>query len=423
MRIIALIAVNRFPMWTRIYDQMTTGIADVFVRFDGGSGDPEILRHLHKIYEIKSSRLKGVVVANTPWRSPEWREECLRMLDNVGMAEGDIVLTPDEDETFGDGLVDELKAFAASEKRAMSFAYAPLESDHGAVNAAIPYPFERHVKCFKWSKGLSYYPYHGNGMPAKYLHSVWPAKTLMRHWCAYTKGLEALKHWRNDIPSLGVRAEKAVTILGFGPSADKGVDIIGTVYSCNDCYQVLPKEIMRMSSCIFEMHQLSKRDKMLTRDGRSHLGELDRLGKLGHRIICLEKNWITNSEAFGFEEIRRRGFPMYITGTPTYMLIHAIMEGATKIRVSGVDQLDYEHILQRGSWTFWCGVAMAMGIELSGHITFLDVFANRVYGRDHGPEWTDEDNRLQWLGFPFEVKLKKFSGAMEGDLRGNWDRR
>ena len=418
-RIVAVMAINRFPLWRKTFDQMTAICTDIFVRFDGVNGDPEILRELHAIFKDKASKLKGVSVSKNEWRSPEWREDCLRMLHNVGMAEGDIVLTPDEDETFGEGFAVELKAFDSSDKQAMRFSYASLESDHGPVNGGVPYPLEPHVKAFKWTKGLSYYPYHGNGMPAKHRNSVYRAKTKIHHWCSLTKGLENLHSWKNDIPSKGIRAVKAVTILGFGLSADEA-RFSGEVWSMNDCAMVLPKEIMRNVTRIFEMHDFDKRSKMLTNSGESYLGMLDRMGRMGHRIICQKPDpRVYGSEAFPLDEVRRRGMVPFFTGTPPYLLAMALLEGYNKITIYGIDQCDWEHTIQRNSWIFWCGVALGQGAELGGKISFIDIFGKEMYGYDWGPEMPDRIKDLMWTGWPFRISMKEESRAIRGDLYSN----
>lgn len=418
-KIVAIMAVNRFPLWKKAYYAVEQLVDEVYVRFDGINGDPEILKEL---YGMKG-KLKGCNVVASRWSCPEWREECLRMLDGH-CSEGDVVIALDEDETFGDGIREEIALFRISDKRGMMFSYAPLESDDKRViNGGRPYPEKPHMKVFKWKDGLSYYPYHGNGKPATYHReeSQYSARTKIHHWSAYTRGLEEMKHWRNDMP--GKRAKKVVTLLGFGLSASQGIEAAGEIWSMNDCYNVMPKDLMRNVTRIYEMHDLDKRKSVLTVDGKSHLGELDRLGRLGHRIICQKPDpRITGSEAYPIDELRRLGYPMYFTGTPVYLLAQAVLEGFTEIRMYGLDQLDWEHQLQRQAWIFWCGIAMGRGIDLGGSVTFLKVFAERLYGYEYGPEWDDECTRLQWLGFPFEVKMKVESRAQSGDLYHKGDK-
>lgn len=419
MRIAGVMAVKSFPMWRRAFDSMYELSDVVCVRFDGINGDPEILRELKRIHDQPDSKLVSIDVVTKAWECPSWREDCIRALDGIPN-KPDIVITPDEDEVFGDGFKAELEAFMASDKYGMMFSYEPIMADDGReINGGMPYPPDPHMKAYKYADGLTYFPYHGDGKIARYSNpgAWWTAKTKIKHYCAWTKAMQEAKHWRSDTPM--ARGNKRVTLLGFGPSI-KQAECVGEVWSLNDCYQVFPEQLMKRVTRIFEMHSFEKREKMLTKDGQLHFDCLDGLGHNGHRIIMQTPHPnICNSEAYPLSEVRKAYPPGFFTGTPSYMIAMAILEGYTEIRVYGFDQCDWEHVLQRNSWIWWCGIAVGQGIALSGCVTFLDVFSKRLYGYEYGPEFDNECQRLLWTGFPFEIKSKVESQAVMGDLHGN----
>ena len=396
--IAGVMAIERFPYWKHTVQELMKHCDKVYVRFDGHNGDPLILNQLKAVCGDKF----GKCLLTQGWSVPEWREDCLRMLDNDKPT---VVLCPDQDEIFADGFADELKAFIVSEKKAMMFTYAPLETcDKRVVNEGVPYPVEPHMKAFKWEEGLSYYPYHGNAKISRYFNSDchWTAQTKIRHLCCYTPAMEARKRFRNDVKGKK-KAVKAVTLLGFGPSSKGEIQVQGEVWSLNNCYDAIPKKAMKLCTRIFEMHDPAKRKgkKDVGRDGKPHWWHLDEEGKKGRRIIMQDvDSQITNSEAYQLAQIQAKtGIQRLYTGSPIYMLAMAICEGYTHIRVYGLDQLDREHLLQREGWLFWIGYALGQGIQISGALTAMDRYT-KLYGYDYAPEWDDYQEKLFWQGHP-----------------------
>lgn len=414
MKILTMVALNKFPLWRKTIDQAMAISDMIVVRYDGG-GDPSILKSLDAVC---GDKLKRVGIING-WRFPDWREECLRLCDEF---EPDIVLCPDEDEVFEDSIVDELKAFYFSEKKGMFFEYTPLETDDGrVVNNGVPYPPDPHMKAFKWRKGLSYFPYHGNATIAQYCNKAdhWQAKTKIKHYCCWRKPWQDRKRFRSDTPM--ARGTKAVTLIGFGPSAKDEKELIGEVWSLNNCYDAIPAEAMRRCTRIFEMHKLEKRNREVGSDGRTHLWHLDHAGKGGRRIILQEQNHlITNSESFPIDEAVSKLGLDFFTGTPCYMIAMAIMERYTDIRMFGLDQMDWEHTIQRECFAGWCMFALARGIKLSGAITWLERYKQNGrmprYGYDWGPEFPDWMEDVLWHGHPLKIHYKIPSRVVRGDM-------
>lgn len=414
MKIAGMMAICSFPFWRRSFDALYNICDHVVVRFDGINGDPEILQELLRLQKEPNSRIVHVHVVTSPWSCPQWREDCLRLLDDV---KPDIVLCPDEDEVFDDGLVAELAEFWKSDKKGMMFKYHALAAIDGReINRGVPYPPDPHMKAFKWEPLLCYSPYHGDGKLARYhrpeLH--WQAQTKIQHYTAYTRGLEAGKHWRSNTPR--ARLDKSVTLIGFGNSALGPIRPIGEVWGLNNCYDSFAQDLMKNVTRIYEMHMESKRDRMIAGDGQLHFWHLDQLGRLGHRIVMQKPlPQIYGSEAFPLLQMQH-AFPFgYFHGTPPYMVAHAILDGYTHIRCYGFDQIDFEHRKQRECFAFWIGIAAGRGIKISGAFTFMEE-DKRLYGYDYGPEWDEVSNGVLWNAFPFEIKMKEESRAAKGAL-------
>jgi hypothetical protein len=411
MKKVAIVAVSNFIYAEDCLKNTARFVDQVYVRFDNTNGDPEILRSLQSWL---GNKLGDVYISSAPWTVPNWKEDCLRMLDDV---KPDVVLFPDEDEMFEDGLFEELEKFMASDKKAMMFSYRPLETNVKEDISQVPYPDKPHMKVFKWEKNLTYFPYHRNACLAKYINKSlwWNACTKIKHYCGYTKELRAMKKWRNDVE--GHKASKPVTILGFGPSATGDLSLLGEVWSLNNCYEILPVDVMKYVTRIYEMHKWDKRDHYIVKDGREHFWHLNELGKMGHRIVMQEESpLIYNSEAYPLFDVEAKlGFKFW-SGTVCYMIAQAVFEGFTEIRLYGFDQMDWEHISQREACTGWIMYALGRGVKVSGVLTFLSRH-NRRYGYDWGPEWDEEAQKEFWRGWPFEIKFKDAPRAIKGDMK------
>ncbi len=411
MKIAGVVAVCRFPLWQRSLGRLKELADLVFIRFDAAHGDPEILQQIEGFLGAKF----GGCLLMDHWNVPDWREDCLKIVEGC---QPDIVLCPDEDEVFGLGLEDELKLFWDSPKLGMMFQYDPLATNDGrVVNAGQPYPGLPHMKAYKFRAGLSYFPYHGDGKIAQYARPEfwWHAETRIQHLCCWTPAMEAAKQFRSDTPKGG--AVKAVTIIGFGPSSQANIPLVGEVWSCNNCYDGMDPNGMKRTTRIFEMHKPETREKVRGRDGRPHFWHLDQLGRRGTRIIMQNPNArITNSEAFPIDQVVAWSGVDWFMGTPCYMIAMAIFEGFNQIMVWGIDQMDWEHTLQRECFGFWVGFALGENIHVGGRITLFERHKGRRYGYDWGPELDEEAMELIWHGHPISVRYKEKSQAMQGDM-------
>ena len=431
MRIAATIALNRFPFWKRVVESALQYADALYCRFDALNGDPDILRG---IKGLAGDKVKGVFVADEGWTVPQWREDMIRMLDADGC---DIVLTPDEDEEFGDGFADELKRFADSDKDAMMFYYEPLRTREGKLlNEGMPYPPDPHMKAYKWRKGLTYFPYHGDGKVALYANPAkhWNATTKIQHLCCWTDAMHAQKRWRSNTPFS--RGNRPVTLLGFGPTAEHGAEMRGEVWSLNNCYESFGVDTLKRVTRVFEMHQFDTRENYPSGDGKPHYWHLDQMGQRGHRIVMQRPHPnIANSEAYPIQNVQAMvsgecaPLAYDFEGTVPYMVAMAIMEGYTEIRTYGFDQgarkwtdQDKAHIPQRECFGRWLAYAAGRGIKITGVQSMwmqgADFGGRRLYGYDYGPDVDEFWLRKIWAGHSCVVLDKGQDRAMLGMMMG-----
>ena len=184
MRVAGLIALWRFPMWEQTLTQLLMLCDKVFVRFDERDGDMSIPP---KAISLMGDQYGAFFISDDKWTKAGWREDLLRSIDDY---KPDLVLFPDEDEMYGDGITDDLAGFYSSDKAYMMFEYeTPLPTDDGRiVNNGKPYPGLPHMKAFKWKLGLTYHPYPTLARLASYgKDDAYSASTKMLHYCFYTK--------------------------------------------------------------------------------------------------------------------------------------------------------------------------------------------------------------------------------------------
>ena len=246
--------------------------------------------------------------------------------------------------------------------------------------------------------------------------------------------MEKSKHWKSNTPDF--KGIKAVTLIAFGPSANADMQARGEVWSLNNCYEVLPKGAIDRCTRIYDMHkfgertggkwdiiaksidvaQLSNRDKLKSGDGRPHIERLNELALQGRRIILQEPHpAIANSERYPIEEIVRITGMDWFMGTPCYLVAQAIVEGYTHISLYGLDQMDWEHTLQRECFVGWIMYAIGRGIQIDGALSWLNGI-DRRYGYDFGPEFDGWCEELLWRGHPLKIHYKIPSRVVEGEL-------
>lgn len=182
------------PQWQRCLASLMDHCSAVYLRIDTGARGLDMLDEARTICGAK---LQGVLKSEVPWDLWRWREEMIRMLDDV---RPDIVLTPDCDEEFGDGLRDDLRRLMASANHALMFHYqAPMPTEDGVV-INEQFPRLAHMKAFKWSPGLTYRRYQTCAQVTQYSRRdcKMAAKSRIQHYCYFT---EAARAARGFVPS------------------------------------------------------------------------------------------------------------------------------------------------------------------------------------------------------------------------------
>jgi hypothetical protein len=183
--------VCRFPLFNNTIKKLSENVDEIYLRFDDINGDKSIIDNID---EVSKSKIKGILYSKTRWDTFTWREEMLRMLDDV---KPDLVLSVDQDEIFEDTIKTEMMDFYKSDKLGMMFNYvSPMPTDDGSIIlGGKPYPLHPHMKAYKWKPDLTYLPYCGNAKIRKYSGSRdwYMAKTKILHYSMYRKEWQVQK--------------------------------------------------------------------------------------------------------------------------------------------------------------------------------------------------------------------------------------
>lgn len=186
-KVAGIVAINDFPMAPRMIRELKKLVDILVLRFDEVNGDTDIWL---QCIEAASGTKLITFTSDIKWNRWNWREELLRELDDE---KPDIILSPDEDETFHEDFLIDLKKFMVSSDDIMMFSYKMITDDGRHV---MKYPNPRHCKAYKWVEGIGYKPYKycakptlpGDREPVRYI-----AEYPMLHYCFYTKELEESK--------------------------------------------------------------------------------------------------------------------------------------------------------------------------------------------------------------------------------------
>lgn len=183
--IVGQMALCRFPMWRECLDSLREQVDELYLRFDSRKGEPEILEELRKM-DV------SVFCSNSIWNNWNWREEMLRMLDDV---EPDLVLTLDEDEKITPEIEEGFATLQKSKHGQMAFNYRfPMPSVDNYVGKNKPYPSKEHVKLYKWKPGLTFHPYKGRARLSNYGKMDYCiGKAEILHYCFYNKEIRKMK--------------------------------------------------------------------------------------------------------------------------------------------------------------------------------------------------------------------------------------
>ncbi len=163
-----------------------------------------------------------------------------------------------------------------------------------------------------------------------------------------------------------------IAIMGTAPSSRFLApfdDPTWDIWACSPCYDVNKKtfcELPRINR-FFELHRLDGeelRGKLNEQELVEYHAWLKQIAKDGCTVVTQKADDIEGGIAYPLAEVTMK-FGRYITNTISYMIAAAILEGATKIGIYGVDMAaSEEYGSQRPSCEFWIGLATGLGIEV-----------------------------------------------------------
>ncbi len=117
------------------------------------------------------------------WRSnqPEFRERLIRMADD---ARPDIVLFPDEDESFPEPelFAEDLYRLIRSGKNQMAYKRCNFWDSMDTVRKDRWVYYGPHVKMYRWEQGLTYKPYLGYNRVTNYGKKTLTSRSVIRHY-------------------------------------------------------------------------------------------------------------------------------------------------------------------------------------------------------------------------------------------------
>jgi len=175
---------GEFPLWRECLTSLCELCDKLIVRWDIRTSSVAVK---DEIPGICGDKLASLIVGVSQWNRFNWRQSMLREIDKIGL-KPTLVLAPDQDEQFGDGIGKDIERLLASGRNALMFRYHMMTAD----NARVPlYPRLPHMKIFRWRPGLTYVPYKGCAQVTTYacVRCQLPAESRMRHYCFYTPEL------------------------------------------------------------------------------------------------------------------------------------------------------------------------------------------------------------------------------------------
>ena len=188
MKVVGQMAIYNFPLWEKCLLSLSSKVDELYLRFDTLRGNVEILE---KIKKSNNPKIKNILESNVFWNKFNWREEMIRMLDDV---KPDIVIVIDEDEAFEESIKDEIIDFYKSDKLAMMVDYAvPMPTDDKSL--VSKYPGKSHMKVYKWKPGLTYVPYRSFARVTNYCDPsyYWFSKSKLLHYCYFNKEIRKMR--------------------------------------------------------------------------------------------------------------------------------------------------------------------------------------------------------------------------------------
>lgn len=210
------------------------------------------------------------------------------------------------------------------------------------------------------------------------------------------------KKWNDE--SWANRPERKVALIGYtdsrfeAPYGEPGWEMWGL----NNLHLQVAPEHMASFTRWYDLH-----DRATINADDAHVSWLKQTD-LPVLMWQANPDWPT-SQPFPREELLEE-FGRYFTNSISWMLAHAILEGATTIGVWGVDMAQSsEYAAQRPSCEYFLGVAAGLGIELIIAETSDLLKAAVLYGDSDGGLRAKLEHRSKELG----QRLSEVRGEIE----------
>jgi len=174
--IAGLMAITDFKLAPEMVKDVSQYCDYMVLRYDENTRNKKIFNECVRV----AKKYNEFVIAYSEggeYNEWNWRESLIRKLD---VLRPDWVIFLDQDEKFGDGLIEDLKYWQHSNALRLEFMHEMVTKD----GVEVPlYPYRRHCKIFKWHKGISYYPYKSFARPNLKNDAAALANTKIKHYC------------------------------------------------------------------------------------------------------------------------------------------------------------------------------------------------------------------------------------------------
>lgn len=185
-KILGLMALYRFELAKECLDALIELCDYVCVRFQIANNPPCDWSLLE--YAMNHNKVLKVLVSKQKYNKWNWREDLVGLSDTI-MPE--LILFCDEDEKFGDDIVDDLDELRKNPNaKYLRFNFEMMHDKNDAM-----FPTSPHVKAFKWQPKITYLPYPGWARTASYLGipgASMNAKSKIKHY--YKCGAPKIVH-------------------------------------------------------------------------------------------------------------------------------------------------------------------------------------------------------------------------------------
>jgi hypothetical protein len=179
--------------WPWCLDELNNYVDEIYLLLHYSQGvdvdwwkkNPKLKEYI-EIRETDEWQVTGFCGRDGSKYQGEFRDQLLRKLDT---AKPELVLFPDEDESFPEPeyLIRDLRRFYRSNKNQLAFRRCNFWDSMDTVRKDKWIQFSPHVKIFKWQPDLTYLPYIGWNQVSSYGKKRMVAKSAYKHYAYLEK--------------------------------------------------------------------------------------------------------------------------------------------------------------------------------------------------------------------------------------------